>query len=359
MIILGPSETYKLLRRTGKLPKQMPAAKRQQIITANALIPMPRHILNQKSILSIPPSIDDATAGDLAILGIMQPNSSKLSQVSLTAVVNTRELRRNGKKYSSMLVAKDLPQKSILQFTENVYALCPALCLIMLARLRTVCDEELVFAASELCSRYTYGFDNQLIECIPLTNLQHIEHYLREISSLNTHAPIGARRLQKILSHVQSGARSPFEIANGMLMSWPVHGGGVGVPSFELNRCVELTVEEQKELDKSFLEVDFAWPDNNVILEYNGGVHNFQRDPDSARINVLRDKGNTVEILSKQIMKNPDSYLKFMRRLEGPLGFRIAEDANSQNRQRELLRRVIGIAEHREGLGQLQAKVVY
>ncbi len=359
MIILGPHESFNLLCRTGKLPKQLPVEKRQQIVSSNALLPMPSHVLHQNGILATPPLVDEATANDLVVLKVMNPIPDKQKRSSLTAIVNSREQRRYGKVISSMLVAKVLPRKSILQFSENVYALCPALCLILLARSRAVCDEELVFATSELCSRYAYGANNQLIECIPLTNLEHINHYLDEICSLNAHAPIGTHRLRKILPLAQCETRSPFEIANGILMSWPPKNGGIGAPEFEINRRIDLTVQEQNELGKSYLEADFMWSDKHMILEYNGGVHNFQREPDSMRTNVLRDKGNTVEILSKQIMKSPVSYLKFMKRLEGPLGFTIADDANSQNKQRELLKRVIFLAEHRGKMSRLNGKMMY
>ena len=130
-------------------------------------------------------------------------------------------------------------------------------------------------------------------------------------------------------------------------MSWSPDHGGLGIPHFEMNKRIELSEQERAELGKSYLEADFSWQAQRVILEYDGGVHSGQRESDSLRANILRDKGNAVEVLTKSIIKNPDSYIKFMKRLEEPLGFDIEMGANAQNRRQAFQRHVIDLAEHR------------
>ena len=342
-MILGPIEALSIYARTGKLPTRMNNAEKQRIINANLLLPTPSSIKNNEAgILKVTPCIDKQVLEDLHALGLIQE--------SYSVIVNNRDSRRKRARLENMLVAGKLPARSIAHVRGDIYIPCPALALILLARMPEASDEELVFAASELCSQYAYEDSNHynrgIIGRIPHTTVAHIDSYLDAISKLNCRAPRGAHRLRNVLRYVHGGTRSPREIACGMFMQWEKVRGGLGVSPFEVNKEIELTEQEQRELEKGHLEVDFIWKASKTVLEYNGGVHNDRREEDSKRINVLRDKGYNVAVLSNSVLSNYSSFMKFMKRLEEPLGFVVPKDADTRNVQQAFQQRVLAIANH-------------
>ena len=148
-MILGPIEALSIYARTGKLPTRMNNAEKQRIINANLLLPTPSSIKNNEAgILKVTPCIDKQVLEDLHALGLIQE--------SYSVIVNNRDSRRKRARLENMLVAGKLPARSIAHVRGDIYIPCPALALILLARMPEVSDEELVFAASELCSQYAY-----------------------------------------------------------------------------------------------------------------------------------------------------------------------------------------------------------
>ena len=337
-MILGPAESYELYLHMGKPPMKTPESERVRIASRHLMLDLPQAMQDQEHILTQPAQMNRQTLENLRELG--------LEHAPYSALVSAKNLRRSADKMVCLIFGKKLPPKSILNVVGDVHMLCPALTLMLLAKNSGITDEQLVFAAFQLCSRFAYDRTSQreLLERASITSASNILAYFDEIVALNDgRAPQGLRRIRRLLPLVHDKTRSPREIANAIMMSLPRSRGGLGLPEYEVNKVVNLSWEEKLMLGKRYLEVDFAWG-LLAILEYNGGVHIDQRGPDSMRTNVLRDKGFVVEELSKEVFDNFDSYLKLMRRFELPLGFKIRKDANSLAAQRTLHARVLALA---------------
>ena len=331
-MILGPREALDVYMRSGQPSVLGDEDSADLIMQAEELLHLPIPVLDQEIIMSTAPCIDAQTLDELHELGLF-------SDV-YTAVVCADICRRHTRRLRSTVLDARLPAHSVLCMLPHVYIPSPALCILLLARMQCVSFEELVFDISELCGCYAYEnvplLERGLIERRPLVGVSDIVEFCERTRKLNYRAPRGIRRLERALGFAIERARSPFEIALGMNMALPTSRGGLQMPRFATNACIQLSEREQWALRRSYVESDFVWTEQKVIVEYCGGVNADNREEGTLRMNILQNKGYEVQLISNSILCRFDAFMGSMYRLEKCIGTRIGRSADVQQKQRWL-----------------------
>ncbi len=340
-MILGPKEALDVYMRSGHPPILGDEDVLELPQRANELLHNPIPTLDQKTILTTPARICAGTREELYELG--------LHCDEYTAIVGALNCRRRTKKLRCVVVDARVPSQSILCMLPHVFIPSPGFCLLLLARMQSISFEELVFDVSELCSCYAYEnvpmLDRGLIERQPIVDISDIAEFCKRIRKLNNRVPKGIKRLEKALGFAIERARSPFEIALGMNMCMPSLRGGLQMPHFSMNACIQLSEREQWALRRPYLECDFVWADQKVIVEYCGGVNVRGREDSTLRMSILENKGYTVLQISSSILCRFDAFMGSMYRLEKPIGMKIGRGADARQRQHMLQGITLKLAE--------------
>lgn len=331
-MILGPWESLDVYMRSGHPFALGDEDDAEAFAQADELLHVPIPVLDQETVVSTAPHIDTATLDELHSLG--------LSCDEYTGTVGMNAYRRHTKKLRCIVLDARLPSGSILCMLPHVHIPSPSLCLMLLARMQSVSFEELVFDISELCGCYAYvsssTSEHRLVERQPLVTISDISEFCTGARKLNKRAPRGIKRLEKAMSFAIEKARSPFEIALGMNMAMPSSRGGLQMPHFATNACIQLSEREQWALRSSYLESDFVWTDEKVIVDYCGGVNASGREDGALRVSILQNKGYTVQLISSSVLCSFDAFMGSMYRLEKCIGTKIDRSADAQQKQRML-----------------------
>lgn len=346
MIILGPLESFSILMRTGIPSMHLPGEQRSRILDAGLLFPPQDIAEDQDRVLSTPPSLPSEHLGRLRRLGVAPWMLAQDASGKVTALANSRNVRRKSAWMKCIVVSQTLARKSLLRIDDDIHILSPALCLIALAKRADISDADLAFAAFELCSHYAYANNEQreLIEVVPRTTTARILEYIASTTRINSRRPDGLKRVKRVLRHVRDGARTPLEAMTCMFLAWPQAQGGLHMPAFEMNAKIALDPLERVKTGRECAEVDFLWPEQRLILNCEAGVRHGQS---AAYARVLRAKGYTIETLAEQTQREPSAYCDFMQQLKKPLGIMTTLDAEETAAQEAFCQRIIDIAAHR------------
>lgn len=217
-----------------------------------------------------------------------------------------------------------LPRRSYREIADNVYAPCPELCFLQMARRNDLL--RLVRAGYRLCARYCVQRDSRdgttvLRERAPITTPEAITKYLDRAESV--HGAILARRASK---HVLGNAASPPEIDLAMKLSLPHRLGGFGLPHPVLNKRIELQARVRGIADKQWHEADLLWPDAKLVIEYDSDQFHRESsrfDEDAAKRTTLESMGYRVITVTNAILKNPHSLERVALSASKQLGVRM------------------------------------
>lgn len=147
---------------------------------------------------------------------------------------------------------------------------------------------------------------------------------------------------EKLIGHIDEGSRSPMETRAFLLMCLPKRYGGYGLPKPSLNMRVPLTQHEQTLARRRYFECDLCWPEERLIIEYDGHADHAERsdrDRDSVKRNVLISKGYTVLTITGGQIRDKRMFDKITRETAKLLRYRLRAFPKDWEEKRAELRR--------------------
>lgn len=199
-----------------------------------------------------------------------------------------------------------LPRNSFVELADGIYAPCPELCFMQIAR--EVDILRLIRIGYRLCGRFRIQSGGVLESRQPLTMPDAIKRYLVEAGPAH-----GSVQATRAVEHILANAASPAEIALAMRLTLPHRLGGFGLPHPVLNQTIELTESAAQLTRKQWHEVDLFWEEGRLAIEYDSdqvhldsGAHTDDAikrlalgEMDLQVISVTRSQLKSPELLSK------------------------------------------------------------
>ena len=134
----------------------------------------------------------------------------------------------------------------------------------------------------------------------------------------------GWRKLASILPYCADGVRSPQEANYYLVVTLPPRKGGYRLTKPKVNYSIPLDDYHSALLGQSSIEVDFYWPEAELVVEYNGlDNHDGGISPlDVTQQLILRDKGIEVLFLTKYQLYNAALLDAHMQTVANKLGIK-------------------------------------
>lgn len=234
----------------------------------------------------------------------------------------SHDLRISKTQYKYTVCKKTLPNTAFRRLSASICIASPDLCLLQsmvaYSRLRFM---ELCM---ELCGKYAlvreapYGFisrDHQL------TSLDAVRLFASQVKGARAFSEI-----RSLLEHLQEGSRSPMETRAYLFMCLPKRWGGYKLPKPVLNMRIQLSKEEQGLANRRYFECDMCWPEERLVVEYDGHENHAERNDrnrDSVKRNILISKGYTVYTLTGGQIGSTQAFEKVVREIARLLGYRL------------------------------------
>lgn len=243
--------------------------------------------------------------------------------------------RRQGKALvcRSLGHGRTLPSRSVLPIGAGLYAVAPELCVIRLAVqlprlefLRAFTDLLGIFCLSKLDR-------TNLISREPILTLTDMREFLDKVKGFP-----GTKLVRKALDWVVERSASPRETTMNLLLRLPTRMGGYGLPSLEANYRFDLEGDAAYLTSKSYLVADVAWPEANLVLEYNSSKHHDneeQKEFDFDKITAMQHMGKTVIPVSTRILNDYEAFSAVARDVRNKLGIRNRSTEAMEQRRKE------------------------
>ena len=225
-----------------------------------------------------------------------------LDHLPVDLVVMNAETRLQSKAVRCRTWNRAIPAGGIVRFAEHLFLSSPEFAFVQLARGNSML--RLAYIASGLCGAYCRD-DSSLMKRRPLTTLVMLALYLeameREPDGLHMRRPDGWTKARRALSYAIEGARSPEEIACGMLLGMPTRlgGFGLGMPLSNPSITISISTSGGERLVERF--PDLYWPERKLIVEYDSDAFHTggrRRGQDANRVLEFRAAGYTVVSLT-------------------------------------------------------------
>lgn len=179
--------------------------------------------------------------------------------------------------------------------------------------------------------QFAKGFD--LFETIILGNLlcSHVDKPLSKLCMkkddlmayvVSAKGVYGQKKALRALTYVQEGACSIMEIFVQMFLRLPIFMGGLGLNGGLFNYRIDLNSNNTRILNQSVFFVDYCFPKEKIIYEYQGEHHNYIVDKDSVRSIVLRSMGYQIISVTKTILYDPHALIIFLKEVAKIHGIR-------------------------------------
>lgn len=188
----------------------------------------------------------------------------------------------------------------------------------------TVVSVELLFL--QLCFFLGDALPAILLGCLLCMRGPHGEPPLTSVSKLRAYALkasyiCGRPRALYALTYIKDGFESPMEILTYMILCLPYRLGGHGFTDLNLvNTLIPISQAEAAllGLKHAFLRPDLCDLKHRIIVEYDGYLHHHteaDREYDELRRAILRSKGFTVIVLTKEDLFSFDKLTKLRDKL--------------------------------------------
>ena len=273
---------------------------------------------------------------ELCLLGFAVDVSNPLDLLFSTSGVRSRS-----RLYISHRGPSHLPDGSLLQLSEHVAIVSPALCFAQASRAKPY--GQLLMDGCEMCGTYRLlGDDGRPLakpgKREPLTSA-------KEMQATATALGLGREaKASRAARFVFDNAASPMEARLALLLSLPQTAGGFGLPRPELNAPIYLGRAAYRVYPCSPCRMDLFWRSVNLDIEYDGGDHNEDtRVRDAARIVALRMEKMDVLVLRKQQVYDVRSMAAIARMIAGKLGHVLRISTRDFELRHQRLRREIGL----------------
>ncbi len=235
------------------------------------------------------------------------------------------------------VISRDLPDRSFCRLDDDLYVASPELTLFQLAS--KLSEAQALKLAMEMCGGYAIdtstaafydhdpfsseGEDVGICKRPPLTNARKLSAYAARL-----YRPDSRAHGVKFLRWLVDGSASPRETALCMLLCMPPRLGGYGLALPELNKRIELTLEERIMVGVQHFDCDLCWLRNkkSVALEYDSKLYHTaeeKQERDAIRRNMLQYKGVRVITATRVQVNRPEQFDKLAKQVARAVGKRM------------------------------------
>ncbi len=218
----------------------------------------------------------------------------------------------------SHVMSVPLAPGAILRLSAHVCIVSPELCFLQMATLLS--PTKLVFAGSELCSRYAIIPGRRPISREQITDAEG----LARTPALYPGAK-GAARARAAAELVFENAESPMEIKTAMLLCLPTTKGGYGLPRPALNPLLTLSAAGRRFYEVKTCRPDLFWCKARLDVEYDGDTHEGEESHlrDTARIRALAAEGVEVLVITYPQLARATAFAGVAQEVAAKLGERL------------------------------------
>lgn len=229
--------------------------------------------------------------------------------------------RRRSARLVSRFWRRPLPARSFIELGGGVHVALPEFALLQLEEGKS--DVALALWMFEMRGAYTTGCiaGTSTVRCLPLTDGVRMERFVKGIAGER-----GSARLKRAACLSADNSASVMESAMVMLLTFPRHRGGYGLPMPEMNRRIDVPQPLREVARKSWVACDALWRDARVALEYDGrldhaGTSNVRRDYE--RSSVLNMLGVQQISVTSEVLFDAEQFNRLARQVAGLIGHRL------------------------------------
>lgn len=233
-----------------------------------------------------------------------------------------------------------LPDRSFFKLDDDTFVASPELCLMQLAP--QLSEAQAVKLAMEMCGSYAIDLlnDDPGFEKRPaLTDASKIRRFAAKM-----YAPNSRAHGTKFLRWIADGSASPRETALCMLLCMPPRLGGYGIAMPELNRRIELSLNERFMIGAHHFDCDLYWPGKGVAVEYDSARHHTaieKQERDAIRRNMLQHKNIQVIVATRAQVSSEGKFDGLARQIARAVGKRLRVPEKEHVAARAQLRDVL------------------
>lgn len=308
------------------------------VIGSSALYYWRRHPLEKATSKNrVPSPLDDSPSSSEELRSIhLERQDLGASPVHL--MVPSPEHRISRGQYRYTVESRMLPENAFCLIDAHVCISSPPYCLVQSARVLS--KVRLVELCMELCGTYALvpesvrGFTSREY---PLTTQEELESFLQCIPGSRA-----ARYLDAALGLIQNGSRSPMETREYLLLCLPKRYGGYGLPKPQLNYRIDLGPEERRVSRRRYFECDICWPQQMVVMEYDGHDDHESREDrsrDAVKRNMLLARGYKVFTVTGKQICDAAAFDRLVRDIVADLGHRLKSFPSDWALRRDALRK--------------------
>lgn len=216
-----------------------------------------------------------------------------------------------------------VPRGSFVFIKQDRYLPVPELAFLLAAR--ELALPQLVACAMALCGSYAFDPDGSVTYGrYPVTTASRIGQYLAACKGV-----AGVDKARTVLRYVADGSASPMETESVIRLCLTPRCGGFHLAVPTLNSRLAVHRSHRGLAGKDFYVVDMLWPEQRVIVEYDGACgHSAERDrlKDATRRSVLGLMGYDFVTLTKGQMAPGRVFDETARAIAKRLGKRLSPD---------------------------------
>jgi len=250
------------------------------------------------------------------------PSPSDESEHHLHVMVGTQARKWRNRGIRAHLSMGSLPSESLYGVSPDIIVASPELTLLQLARSGRLLPS--IELACEWCGSYAFapGESNCLYDCAPATDLARLGRLAAHTPKLR-----GSAAHLKAVRFVGERLASPRETECFLMLTLPTHLGGFALPAPLVNQQVPLDSTPFGSLSKHrFYLVDFLWPDERLVVEYDG-LEDHEMTPqqvtaDKERRSVLAALGFTVIVITKRDLGSLPAFERKVSQIAYALGLK-------------------------------------
>ena len=257
----------------------------------------------------------------------------------LDVLVSKSSLRYRKSGFRCHVVSADLPTGSFVCVAKDVFVAAPELAFVQMGRHLPLAS--LIEYGMQLCGSYVFTTDNEkdFDYREPITNQKKLLSFVDKVGPIE-----GKTQAKRAVQYIIENSASPWESKTYELACLPPKIGGYHLYRPVLNWEIPRSDVLASDWFDSTYRADLAWPDDKLLIEYNGSYHYEtpeQRRRDDYRRNVLGRQGWSVFVLDSTQVHSPDVFDETIKGLARILGKRLRNPTLDQLFARQELRQIV------------------
>ena len=246
-------------------------------------------------------------------------------------VVPNADLRCIPREFRYHVHGGPFPRGAFCDFGGGLFVASPELSLVQRAASLSVAG--VLLLALELCGSYRLMADDGFASgCEALTSAARLKRFVSAAEGMP-----GQPQAMRVMRYVVDGSASPMESAVLARLCLPLKHGGYACPLPVMNGLLQLTGTLQDLSGRGYLFGDLLWPDEGLLLEYNGEEWHTGRQRitrDALRANAIALSGVKVLSMTADMYNDPAAFHAVARRVLREVGVRYRKPTQSQTAKR-------------------------